>query len=294
MNTELIDFYATDGVLNNGFIMSNNSKKILIATHGMDSNCFKKRERIIAETVLKNGIDFLGYNNRGSELVKDVKKKTENGVTKILGGTTFEDMTDSYYDIKGAILKVIELGYEEIYLQGHSLGSSKVVYTYNKLKEENSELIKHIKGIILLSLVDIPRALKIYLNKNFLNMLKLAEDKESKGEVYDIMPKESFIHLISVKTFLKYAKYNNDINFSCYHDEKFEFKELNSIDVPLFMRWGNVNEMIEQDAKQLVELVSSKINNSKKDINYIDGADHSYTGKEEVLANQIVKFLFNI
>ena len=174
------------------------------------------------------------------------------------------------------------------------MGSSKVVYTYNKLKEENSELIKHIKGIILLSLVDIPRALKIYLNKNFLNMLKLAEDKESKGEIYDIMPKESFIHLISVKTFLKYAKYNNDINFSCYHDEKFEFKELNSIDVPLFMRWGNVNEMIEQDAKQLVELVSSKINNSKKDINYIDGADHSYTGKEEVLANQIVKFLFNI
>ncbi len=294
MNTELIDFYATDGVLNNGFIMNNNSKKILIATHGMDSNCFKKRERIIAENVLKNGIDFLGYNNRGSELVKDVKKKTENGVTRILGGTTFEDMTDSYYDIKGAILKAIELGYEEIYLQGHSLGSSKVVYTYNKLKEENSELIKHIKGIILLSLVDIPRALKIYLNKNFLNMLKLAEDKESKGEIYDIMPKESFIHLISVKTFLKYAKYNNDINFSCYHDEKFEFKELNSIDVPLFMRWGNVNEMIEQDAKQLVELVSSKINNSKKDINYIDGADHSYTGKEEVLANQIVKFLFNI
>ena len=100
MNTELIDFYATDGVLNNGFIMNNNSKKILIATHGMDSNCFKKRERIIAENVLKNGIDFLGYNNRGSELVKDVKKKTENGVTRILGGTTFEDMTDSYYDIK--------------------------------------------------------------------------------------------------------------------------------------------------------------------------------------------------
>ena len=235
------------------------------------------------------------FRSRGSELVKDVKKKNQDGsVTRILGGTTFEDMTDSYYDIKGAIKKAIELGYEEIFLQGHSLGSSKVVYTYNKLKEENSEIIKYIKGIVLLSLVDIPRALKIYLNKNFLNMLKLAEDKEARREIYDIMPKESFIHLISVKTFLKYAKYNNDINFSCYHDEKFEFNELNNIDIPLFMRWGNVNEMIEQDAKELVELVSRKINNSKKDINYIDGADHSYTGKEEELSNQIVKFLSNI
>lgn len=295
MNIELIDFYATDGILNNGFIMGNNSKKILIATHGMDSNCFKKRERIIAENVIKNDIDFFGYNNRGSELVKDVKKKLADGsVAKILGGTTFEDMTDSYYDIKGAILKAIDLGYEEIFLQGHSLGSSKVVYTYNKLKEENSGIIKYIKGVILLSLVDIPRALKIYLNKNFLNMLKLAEDKELRGETYDIMPKESFIHLISVKTFLKYAKYNDDINFSCYHDKDFEFKELNNIDVPLFMRWGNVNEMIEQDAKELVGTVNSKINNSQKDINYIDGADHSYTGKEKELAEQIVKFLSKV
>ena len=26
-------------------------------------------------------------------------------------------------------------------------------------------------------------------------------------------------------------------------------------------------------------------------INYIDGADHSYTGKEEILANEIQNFL---
>ena len=213
MNIELIDFYATDGVLNNGYIMKNNSNKILIATHGMDSNCFKKRERIIAETVLKNGIDFLGYNNRGSELVKDIKKKTGEGIKRVLGGTSLEDPVESYYDIKGAILKAVELGYTEIFLQGHSLGSTKVVYTYNKLKEENSELLKYIKGIILLSLVDIPRALKIYLNEKFGNVLKMAEEKEKNGEIFSFMPKDTFIHLISVRTFLRYAKYNREIDF---------------------------------------------------------------------------------
>ena len=55
-----------------------------------------------------------------------------------------------------------------------------------------------------------------------------------------------------------------------------------------------INEMIEQDAKELAELVNRKINNNKKDINYIDGADHSYTRKEKELADQIVKFLSNI
>lgn len=291
MNIELIDFYATDGVLNNGYIMKNNSKKILIATHGMDSNCFKKRERIIAENVLKNGIDFLGYNNRGSELVKDIKKKTGDEIKRVIGGTSFEDPIESYHDVKGAILKAIDLGYDEIFLQGHSLGSTKVVYTYNKLKQENSELLKYIKGIILLSLVDIPRALKIFLNTRYEEVLKLAEEKEKSGEFFSFMPKDTFIHLISVKTFLRYAKYNEEINFATYSNENYNFKELNNIDVPLFMRWGNINEMIEQDTKELVNFMNNKINNSKKNINYIDGADHSYTGKEEVLAKEIVKFL---
>ena len=53
MQVDLIDFYAEDGVLLNGFISKANSKKILIATHGMSSNCFKTRERIIAEKCLE-------------------------------------------------------------------------------------------------------------------------------------------------------------------------------------------------------------------------------------------------
>lgn len=294
MQVDLIDFYAEDGVLLNGFISKANSKKILIATHGMSSNCFKIRERIIAEKCLENNIAFFGYNNRGSELVKYIKKNQNEKEIKLLGGTSYEDPEESYFDIKGAILKALELGYTDIYLQGHSLGSTKCFYTYNKLKEENSYILNNIKGIILLSLVDIPKILKIYLNTNFNNMLKLAEEKEANKQIYDIMPKESFIHPISVKTFLRYAKYNEKINFARYSESNYNFDELNNINIPIFMRWGNLNEMIEQKADDLVSMLSNKINNSKKDINYIDGADHGYTGKEEVLATEIVKFLENI
>ena len=37
----------------------------------------------------------------------------------------------------------------------------------------------------------------------------------------------------------------------------------------------------------------SKIKNSNLDIGYIDGANHSYQGKEEILANEIKNFLIN-
>lgn len=294
MQVDLIDFYAEDGVLLNGFIAKASSKKILIATHGMSSNCFKSRERIIASKCLEKNISFLGYNNRGSELVKYLKQNQDGKERKLFGGTSYEDPTDAYFDIKGAINKALELGYKDIYLQGHSLGCTKIVYTYNKLKEENSELLNYIKGIVLLSLVDIPRSLKIYLNDNYNQMLKLAEEKEQRGELLDIMPKESFIHPISVKTFLKYSRDNEDINFAKYHETAYEFKELNNINIPLFMRWGNSNEMIEQSADDLVSMLNSKIKNDFKDINYIDGADHGYTGKEELLATQIVNFLNKI
>lgn len=294
MNTEIINFKATDGIENDGYIINNNSKKIIISVHGMSSNCFKERDRVISRKAFENGFAYFAFNNRGSELVKYIRKNIDGKQVKLLSGTTYEDPQESYYDIKGAILKAIELGYEDIYLQGHSLGTTKIIYTYNKLKNENSELVKHIKGIILLSLVDIPRTLKIFLNTNYESILKFAEDKENKNELLDLMPSGSFIHPISVNTFLRYAKYNKEIDFAQYSNKDYNFEELNNIDVPLFMRWGNSNEMIEQDAKSLVEMLNRKIINKNKDINFIDGADHGYTGKEDVLSTEIINFLNNL
>jgi alpha/beta superfamily hydrolase len=60
------------------------------------------------------------------------------------------------------------------------------------------------------------------------------------------------------------------------------------------MRWGNVNELIKKDAKDLVEFMNKKITNPNKNILYIDGADHSYHGKNEQLAEEIKKFLGEI
>ena len=105
------------------------------------------------------------------------------------------------------------------------------------------------------------------------------------------MPEESFINPISVKTFLIYTKDNEEINFARYSDSNYDFKELNEIDVPLFMRFGNDNEMIIQKAEDLVGLLNSKINKKEKDISFINGADHSYHRKEKVLSDEIISFI---
>lgn len=290
-----IDFIATDGIKLDGFLYKSDRKtnKVILSVHGMSSNCLKYRDDVIAKYANENNVDYYCFNNRGSELVKYIRKNIDGKIVKTLGGTTYEDVLEGYEDIVGAIIKLREIGYENIYLQGHSLGCTKIVYTYNELKDEEDDILSCIKGIILLSLVDIPMSLKVYLGENYETYIKLAEEKEVSGNVNEIMPKQAFIHPISVKSFLRYARDNSQIDFAGYgRDNKLE--KLNNIEVPLFMRWGNDNEMIVQKAEELVVMIDNIIENSKKNIDYIDGADHSYKGKEEILAKQILEFIKNI
>lgn len=289
---EQIEFLATDGIILDGLLYKSKERtnKVILAVHGMSSNCMKKRDQVISEKANENNIDYFCFNNRGSELVRYTRRNIEGKKEKFIMGTSFEDVTEGYEDIVGAMIKLKELGYEEIYLQGHSLGCTKIVYSYNELKEEQDDLINMVKGVILLSLVDIPQTLRFYLRENFNKYLEYAEEQEKQNKPNELMPKESFIHPISVKTFLRYARDNKEIDFAGYgRDTKLE--KLNNIDVPLFMRWGNDNEMILQRAEELVDIVNNILKNENKDIDYIDGANHGYENREEELAEQIIKFI---
>ena len=265
----------------------NPTNKVVISIHGMQSNCLKQRETILSENITNAGIAYFAFNNRGAEVMTYTKKVT--GEKNLNGGVVYEDVLDGYYDIKAAVNKMLELGFTDVYLQGHSLGCTKIVYAYNQLKRENN--IKNIKGIILLSLVDIPDCQKYDLGDKYDKIMEYAENKEREGKLNEIMPEESFDHPISVKSYLRYFKYNKDIDFARFGDKDYEFQELNNIQIPLFLRWGNVYELVIQNLDDLVDMLKFKIKNDKLDIGYIDGADHGYTGKEKLLAEHIIKFI---
>ena len=292
MRQEVVEFVAGDGVQLDGILRTHgkNNTKLLIQVHGMTSNCFGSRNAIIAKSVSTLGIDSLAFNNRGSEIVRFIKDA--NG-KKRLAGTAFEDVSESYYDICGAIEFGLSLGYSEIYLQGHSLGATKVVYTYNRLLKENKPLSKHVKAVILLSLVDVVNLVK-KMAKQF---IPYAEAALKKGHETYLFYKEEFISPMSPATFLRYAKHGKDINFAQFGKEHDEFEVLNGFKVPLFFRWGNDNELALMDIAQQVEFVivmKKKIHNKHLDADYIDGANHSYVGKEKELAEQITNFLIKV
>lgn len=288
MIQNIVEFFAEDGAILNGWTNGKKSDKVIIEVHGMTSNCFKKREKVIAEKLEDVHVDTLCINTRGSGIVRYLKYNTGK---KVLAGTGYEDVEESYLDILGAINYAIKLGYTSIYLQGHSLGATKVVYTYNKLKNENNDVIKYIKGILLLSLVDLP---KMFAKEYSKDMLSYALEKEKNNELNALMPENQSPYPMTIKTFLRYAKYNENINFARFDEENYTYPELNNIKIPLFIRWGNVNEIINKDAREIVASVESKLKNINKDIGYIEGANHTYENYEEELANQITKFIKQI
>ncbi len=74
---------------------------------------------------------------------------------------------------------------------------------------------------------------------------------------------------IRPNTILEYVEDNKKIDFAKFGDARSGFKKINNIKVPLFMRWGNVNELILLDAESLVKFMNEKIKNENKDIGYI-------------------------
>jgi len=266
--------------------------EVVISVHGMQSNCFKKREDILGKEINKAGIAYFAFNNRGTEIACYTKKT--DGIKTLNGGCAFEDVLESYYDIKGAIDKMIELGYTKIHVQGHSLGCTKIVYSYNKLKEENYKNLSKVKSVILLSWVDVVGLQKYDLGiENYDEVLKWAIEKEKNNEELDLLPRDAFDHPISVKSYLRYYRDNKEIDFARFSDEKYDFKEINNINIPLFLRWGEI-DLVIQKLDELIEFLKSKINNNKLDISYIKDTDHGYTNKEEILGKEIIEFITKI
>jgi len=263
--------------------------EVVISVHGMQSNCYKKREDILGKTINESGIAYFAFNNRGTEIACYTKRT--DGRKILNGGCAFEDVLESYYDIKGAIDKMIQLGYTKIHIQGHSLGCTKIVYSYNRLKEEKYENLDKIKSVILLSWVDLVELQKYDLGiEKYNEVLKLAIEKEKKNEEMDLLPRDAFDHPISVKSYLRYYRDNEDIDFARFSDEQYDFKEINNINIPLFLRWGE-KDLVIQKLDELIEFLKLKINNNKLDIGYIKNTDHGYTNKEENLGKEIVKFI---
>ena len=292
MKIEKVYFNSIDNLNLIGLLHTPKKKTetVLISVHGITSNCLKRRDDVLAQKCTELGIAYFCFNNRGHEIICNYGRIEDNDMH--FYGSGAENIYDSYFDIKGAMLEMQKRGYKNIILQGHSMGCTKVVYTYNEFLNNNeTTMLESIIGVILLSMVDIPTALKQMLGKDYKKIISYFELLKKRGKGDRLVVLDASTPPVMPNTILQYAEDNKKIDFAKFGDNRTTFKELNNIKVPLFMRWGNINELIFQGADELSQKLNERIKNENKDISYIAGANHNYTGKEEELGDQIVEFI---
>ena len=186
MNLQKVFFETEDGVELSGLLHTNGMKtdKVVISVHGMQSNCMKKRDDILAKNITNENIAYFCFNNRGHDLVNMITKEENGKYIKKQCGSSLENIEDSYFDIKAAIEEMLKMGYKKIYLQGHSLGCTKIVYSYTKMKKQNEQdILNKIQSISLLSMVDIPVAIKFFFNNDVEKLVKYMENEKMNEEV---------------------------------------------------------------------------------------------------------------
>lgn len=251
--------------------------KVVIFIHGMYSDCLKRRDDIFGEELNKAGYAYFTFNNRGAEV--------GNLNMDMLQGTAFENPYDGYYDIEAAIKAMEKRGFKEIHIIGHSLGCSKVLNWYPKKKV-------NVASVGLLSLTALSdKYRQIAGDKAYKMAISIVEAQISKGKGNELLRPEIYPKPISANTFNTIFNSQSEFNTVFYEDENWKAESLNVIEEPLFMRYGTVNETTTKSADETVKLIKKLVKNEKLDVGYVNGADHSYHGKENELINEYIEFL---
>ena len=283
MKQELVRMNSIDGIEMVGILYEPEEKSntIVIHVHGLCGNFYENRFLdTLAKTYTNKGISFLTFNNRGTNFISELLKGNE---FEIIGGC-YEKFIDCLLDIEGAINYAIEKGYKDIILEGHSYGCNKVIYYYDKKKDES------IKKIVLLAPCDIPQECIKYLSEEEYEIAKRESTKlvseGKKNELIDFSVNAN--GKISAGTyyqdFLPYGE-NDFIRYVDGVNGKSEI--LNSIDVPVLVIFGDIDEcVLTQDIETVKGYLNKNIKNC--DIQIIKDADHSYTDKYEELG-EIIK-----
>lgn len=282
MNEELVRINSSDGIELPGILYTPDikSNKIVIHVHGLSGNFYENRFLDnLAKTYTNNGYSFLTFNNRGKDYITEVLKGDESVVL----GSCYELFSDCILDIDGVISWVKAHGYTEITLEGHSYGCNKVIYYYDKRRQDC------IKRIVLLGPCDIPTEVENYTGDMYKKCIDEAKKLIEENKETELIDFPVFANgKISAKTFYTDFLYNSDCDFIRYREKNTKSKVLNKIDIPVLAIFGDKDECVLTEP---IEVVTNYLNNNIRDckIEIIENTNHSYDNKYEELGERVGK-----
>ena len=294
MEYPIVTVTTKDKLILHGLLIEDrNSNKIVINIHGTASNFYEEPFfENMAVAFPENGFSWLSINNRGNSVLTHTWQKT---------GSAVEKFEDCLLDIDAWIEFVTNKGYSTIILQGHSLGTEKIVYYLNKGKYKTK-----IAGVILLGFSDSFGYAHKFMDKTNCKkeLFNEAENliKNGRGEQFlttqwyshaGILPKsaESFINQFSDNSELSKAFPFRLKKLDFYSKIKVPILAVIS-DNDKFTNAAVVKEGSEYTMMPINEAIELlRKSNSRTKTVVIPKTNHDFEGKEEELTNVVTDFL---
>jgi len=264
MEINIINFESNDGLVLHGLYYDFHKNKSIIHVHGLAGNFYSSAyHHQLAETYSELGFNYLSFNNRGSEYIKQLKNN-QTGKSSLYG-YSYEIFSESDYDILGAIDFLSSIGNQSYAIQGHSSGCQKIIYTITKHN------LKPQFVVLLSPCDDVGLAINEYGQPGLNEKIHFAINYTQL-----LLPDNFFFNLpISKATFLSHFGPNNYFDIFHYYQPSSPFSELLQNKSETLVIFG------EKDHLKDVEKVKQVYKNMKNySIEIIPGADHKYKEKE--------------
>jgi pimeloyl-ACP methyl ester carboxylesterase len=269
------------------YVKGDKNKPAIIHVHGFQGDFFTNEFlKKIAEKLHEKNFGFVAIQNRGTGIESEIYAKNKKGL--VYAGANFELLEEAYIDIDAWVKFLLDEGYKEIILEGHSLGTMKVVRYLSEGK-----YVGKIKKLILLAPFDIMQLLEDATKGKWPEYLKKAEQKVKEGKGRELIPEEYLDVKISYQTYVSHHKQDDFEKMFAVHDKNYKFPLLNKIQIPVKIIVGTedpyFNPANPKDPQEALETLLKNIKNSEGQL--IMGSGHGYEEYEDLVADGVLHFI---
>lgn len=285
---QLVQTITSDELVLSGLFSSGDtSKSAVIFIHGFTSDFYTHPfYHEIADAIASKQQGFMLAQNRGTGIETEVTRS--NGAIEYIG-SYFEKLEDAHLDISAWIEFLKSLGYRKIILMGHSLGTIKAVrYLFEgKYKED-------IEKLILLAPFDKNSYVEKKTDGGWLEHGKIAQKFVDEGKGRERIPDTFDDFPMSYQTYFSWYKDDELGRMFDFYNPKYDFPVLSKITIPVKVIVGDKDDVLYMpefngSADEVGNILQKKIKKSK--VNIIKGANHTFSGKEQEVVNEVITFL---
>jgi pimeloyl-ACP methyl ester carboxylesterase len=267
------------------------SNRAILWVHGLsaafynDINLYEE----VAGACEKEGWGFAVFNNRGHDLIAGIRKydgTPPNGYSYLAAGAGQEVFEDSAMDIDAGIDFLVQKGFTEIILVGHSTGANKVCY-YAAVKKN-----PHVAGVVLSGPMS-DRLDPLISQEKRKKDLTLMHSLIRKGKGDELLLGYHFFPMTPKRYVSLFEPGTTEDTFD-YGDRDPKMTYFSKITLPLLVVLAGKDEYTDRPVEVIKKVFDSRVISKNYTSVIIPGAPHKFNGYERDFADIIVNFLIRL